>query len=72
MNSEDNTILFKGGTEFLTCKRVTGEDGCEHVYIREIQLGLGQNVLFWVDDSMFEPGGEMERWIRWATFHCFQ
>ena len=21
---------------------------------------------------MFMKGGEMEKWIRWATFHCFQ
>ena len=45
-------ILFKTGSEFLVCK-VEDIQGILHVYIRQIELGWGQNVVFWLDDHIF-------------------
>ena len=47
-----NTILFRSGTEFLVCKREQVGDVL-NVYIREINLGFGKNVVLWCDDSLF-------------------
>ena len=44
-------LLFRSGTEFLVCKREqVGET--VHVHLREVNLGLGKNVVLWCDDSI--------------------
>jgi len=43
-----------------------------HIYIREIELGFGKNVVFWLDDNIFDDINESKDWIRWATFNNFQ
>jgi len=52
-----DTILFKAGSEFLICKEDV-IDGIQHVYIRQIELGWGESVVFWLDDQIFTPGNE--------------
>ena len=49
MENQKDTVLFKSGREFLVCK-IEQKDDILHVYIRQIELGWGQNVVFWVDE----------------------
>lgn len=46
-----STILFRSGTEFMVCKREQKGEVL-HVYIREICLGFGKNVVLWCDDGV--------------------
>ena len=40
--------------------------------MREVQLGLGEDVLFWLDDYALMPDGECQKWIRYANYHCIR
>jgi len=48
------------------------DTGITHVYCREIELGFGKNVVFWLDNNLFEEFNESKEWIRWASFNNFQ
>ena len=53
---EVDTILFASGSTFMVCSRVEkgrSPDGKTHIYIRQVQLGLGHNVVMWADDMLF-------------------
>lgn len=67
----DGTVLFRAGSEFMVCKREE-RDGITHIYIREVQLGFGQNVLFWLDHNVFKQDDECQQWIRYANYHCLR
>ena len=41
------------------------------MYIREIELGFGKNVVFWLDDKLFDDLNESKGWMRWAAFNNF-
>ena len=54
-------MLFGAGTEFLVCKKVYDKKKNRYdIYIREVQLGLCQNIILWCDSNMFKEGGENE------------
>ena len=48
------TVLFESGTEFLVCKVEKCDQGVTHIYLRNIQLGLGDyTTMMWTDDQIF-------------------
>ena len=59
------TVLFESGTEFLVCKVEKCKHGKVHIYLRNVQLGLGESTtLMWTDDQIFttaryEPFSQM-------------
>ena len=71
-SSDENTVLFGSGTEFLVCKKVFNKEKNRYdIYIREVQLGLGQNVILWTDSNMFKDGGENEENIAQLIKKCW-
>ena len=48
------TILFHSGSEFMVCKMEI-ERNVRHIYLREVLLGQGNNVVLWLDENMYNP-----------------
>ena len=51
-------MIFMAGTEFLVCKREELYDHKSdsivlHIYLREIQIGFGEQVFLWCDDKIY-------------------
>lgn len=62
------TVLFRSGTEFLVCKREQ-RGSVLHVYLREVNLGLGKNVVLWCDDGTKETSFlKVHDWIRTKSY----
>ena len=60
-NFED-TIVFIAGTEFLVCKREQVYDNLlgvmtHHIYLREVQIGLGETNFLICDDKIYATWG---------------
>ena len=53
--TEKGKIMFKCGSEFLICA-VKVKDQVKHVYIRQIELGWGEHVVFCLHDKVFKDG----------------
>lgn len=46
-------VVFARNTHFLICKRIEiPSENAIHIYLREVQLGLQENVVIWLDDNM--------------------
>ena len=44
-----------------------------NVYLREIQVGLGQNMIFWLDDKIFDRLlADVQLWMRFESFNKFE
>jgi hypothetical protein len=54
LGSEEDagTILFGTGQTFLICARQSKQNGNLTVYMRQVQIGFGQNVVLWTDDNL--------------------
>ena len=57
IDAKDGTVLFRAGTEFLVCKREQ-INNITHIYMREVQLGFGKNILFWLDGNVLKQDDE--------------
>ena len=61
------TILFHSGSEFMVCKMEI-ERNVRHIYLREVLLGQGNNVVLWLDENMHKRSLLIHhRWIQLAT-----
>lgn len=69
-------MIFASGCEFLVCRKEITEDEI-HIYIREVEFGIGNAVVLWVDDKAREAKFFKHRlWIRMRqheneTFNLF-
>ena len=60
-----HTVIFGSGCEFLICKREE-EGNIVNVYLREVEFGVGRNVVLWVDEKAREFKFFKHRnWIRY-------
>ena len=55
----EDTIVFMAGTEFLVCKHEKVYDEkmgktTHHIYLREIQIGFGENNILICDDKIYD------------------
>ena len=57
-------IIFGSGCEFLICNREE-TDTTVNIYLREVEFGVGRNVVLWVDDKARETKFFKHRaWIK--------
>ena len=61
-HSFEDTIVFIAGTEFLVCKRDQVYDQylgvmTHHIYLREVQIGFGENNILICDDKIYANWG---------------
>lgn len=57
------TILFPSGSQFLVCKREIVENQL-HIYLRQVNLGLGHSIMFWADEKVF--GFPYKKYMLWT------
>ena len=46
----------------------------KHVYLRQIEIGLGRNVALWLDDNLFQASRQSVKNLEWLStvkFNCF-
>ena len=59
---EEEEVLFLPYSTFLVFNRETFSDGVKQVvYMRQVELGLCQQSVLWVDDQIFDPEWENKR-----------
>lgn len=59
-----STILFPSGCTFMVCRTTVDEKtGIKNVYLREVLLGQGQNVVLWLDENLGKRS--LFRHLRW-------
>lgn len=64
-------ILFKPRTEFLICKTERKAGGQLHVYLREIETGLAQNVILCTQERLDSSNAYFCQWMRDTLFDQF-
>ena len=55
--SDEDEVLFSPYSTFLVCKKFFS-GGKNHIYLRQIDVGMNQNVILWVDDQILKKDWE--------------
>jgi len=69
---DEKEVLFAPWCTFLVTKKEQGEDGKTHIYVRQVELGITQNTIFWVDDKIMDANWENKILMEYLTSQGLQ
>jgi len=67
------TVMFRPNSQFMVCKvekKADNNDGTKvEVWVREVQLGLSQCNVLWIDENIF-TGDNEDQFSSWVRYNC--